>query len=133
METLYGAKRCMIMLDKNLTRNTGNFMGMAVGLVEVLGHPPALSVADTMVKAANVTFVGYEKVSGARLTIIVRGPVGDVQKSVAAGIEAAKQIEVLSAKDKALFLSATVIPRPHANVEAITKTMRFSDALGQFR
>ncbi|MFN5753977.1 MAG: BMC domain-containing protein, partial [Pseudanabaena sp.] len=34
-------------------------MGMAVGLVEVLGHPPALSVADTMVKAAKVTFVGY--------------------------------------------------------------------------
>ncbi|MFN9225489.1 MAG: BMC domain-containing protein, partial [Pseudanabaena sp.] len=55
-------------------------MGIAVGLVEVLGHPPALSVADTMVKAANVTFVGYEKVSGARLTIIIRGPVGDVQK-----------------------------------------------------
>ena len=108
-------------------------MGIAVGLVDVLGHPPALSVADTMVKAANVTFVGYEKVSGARLTIIIRGPVGDVQKAVAAGVEAAKQIEVLSKKDKALFLSSTVIPRPHANVEAITKTMRFSDALEQFR
>ena len=108
-------------------------MGIAVGLVEVLGHPPALAVADTMVKAANVTFVGYEKVSGARFTIIVRGAVGDVKKSVEAGIEAAKSIEVLSAKDKALFLSATIIPRPHANLEAITKTMRFSDALEQFR
>ncbi|GBO53663.1 carbon dioxide concentrating mechanism protein CcmK [Pseudanabaena sp. lw0831] len=108
-------------------------MGIAVGLVEVLGHPPALSVADTMVKAANVTFVGYEKVSGARLTIIIRGPVGDVQKAVAAGVEAAKQIEVLSSKDKALFLSATVIPRPHPNVEVITKTMQFSEAMEQFR
>ncbi len=108
-------------------------MGIAVGLVEVLGHPPALSVADTMVKAANVTFVGYEKVSGARLTIIIRGPVGDVQKAVAAGIEAAKQIEVLSSKDKALFLSATVIPRPHPNVEVITKTMQFSEAMERFR
>ena len=108
-------------------------MGMAVGLVEVLGHPPALSVADTMVKAAKVTFVGYEKVSGARLTIIVRGPVGDVTRAVEAGVEAAKKIEVMSSKDKALFLSATVIPRPHANVEAITKTMRFSDSLEQFR
>jgi carbon dioxide concentrating mechanism protein CcmK len=108
-------------------------MGMAVGLVEVLGHPPALSVADTMVKAAHVTFVGYEKVSGARLTIIVRGPVGDVKKAVEAGVKAAKEIEVLSAKDKALFLSATIIPRPHPNVEVITKTMQFSDALEQFR
>jgi carbon dioxide concentrating mechanism protein CcmK len=108
-------------------------MGIAVGLVEVLGHPPALAVADTMVKAAKVTFVGYEKVSGARLTIIVRGPVGDVKRAVEAGVEEAKKIEVLSSKDKALFLSATVIPRPHANLEAITKTMRFSDALEQFR
>jgi len=107
-------------------------MGIAVGLVEVLGHPPALSVADTMVKAANVTLVGYEKVSGARLTIIIRGPVSDVQQAVAAGVEAAKKIEVLSSKDKALFLSATVIPRPHGNVEAITKTMCFSAALGEF-
>ncbi len=108
-------------------------MGIAVGFVEVLGHPPALSVADTMVKAANVIFVGYEKVSGARFTIIVRGSVGDVQKSVAAGVEAAKQIEVLSSKDKALFLSSTIIPRPHPNLEAITKSMRFSDELEQFR
>jgi carbon dioxide concentrating mechanism protein CcmK len=109
------------------------FMGMAVGLVEVLGHPPALAVADTMVKAAKVTFVGYEKVSGARLTIIVRGPVGDVKRAVDAGVEAAKKIEVMSKKDKALFLSATVIPRPHANLEVITKTMQFKDALEQFR
>ena len=108
-------------------------MGMAVGLVEVLGHPPALAVADTMVKAAKVTFVGYEKVSGARLTIIVRGPVGDVKRAVDAGVEAAKKIEVMSKKDKALFLSATVIPRPHENLEVITKTMQFKEALAQFR
>jgi CTP synthase (UTP-ammonia lyase) len=69
----------------------------------------------------------------ATLTIIIRGPVGDVKRAVEAGVEAAKKIEVLSSKDKALFLSATVIPRPHENLEAITKTMRFSSAIEQFR
>ncbi|MFN5855745.1 MAG: carbon dioxide-concentrating mechanism protein CcmK [Pseudanabaenaceae cyanobacterium] len=108
-------------------------MSMALGMVEVLGHPPALSVADVMVKAAQVTLVGYEKVSGARLTVIVRGNVGDVTRAVAAGVEAAKKVEKMSEKDKALFLSATVIPRPHANVEAITKSMRYRDFTEQFR
>jgi carbon dioxide concentrating mechanism protein CcmK len=94
-------------------------MGIAVGMVEVLGHPPALSVADVMVKAANVTLVGYEKVSGARLTIIVRGPVSEVNIAVAAGVEAAHKIEKLSDKDKSLFLSSTVIPRPHENLDFV--------------
>ena len=108
-------------------------MSMALGMVEVLGHPPALSVAEVMVKAARVTLVGYEKVSGARLTVIVRGNVGDVTRAVEAGVEAAKKVEKMSEKDKALFLSATVIPRPHANVEAITKNMRYRDFTEQFR
>ncbi len=107
-------------------------MSFAVGLVEVLGHPPALAVADVMVKAARVTLVGYEKVSGARLTIIVRGPVGEVNIAVAAGVEAAKKVEKMSEKDKALFLSSTIIVRPDANLEAITKTMRMKESLAQF-
>jgi carbon dioxide concentrating mechanism protein CcmK len=107
-------------------------MPMAVGMVEVLGHPPALAVADVMVKAARVTLVGYEKVSGARLTIIVRGDVGDVKRSVEAGVAAAHQVEKLSAKDKSLFLSATVIPRPHANIETVLP-IHFRRAVEQFR
>ncbi len=100
-------------------------MPIAVGMVEVLGHPPALSVADVMVKAARVTLVGYERVSGARLTIIVRGDVAEVETAVAAGVEAAKRIPPQSPKEKTLYLSSTVIPRPDANLEAIFPTMRF--------
>lgn len=108
-------------------------MPIAVGMVEVLGHPPALAVADVMTKAARVTFVGYEVVSGARITIIVRGDVAEVQTSVDRGVEAAKSIEKHSAKDKALFLSANVIPRPSANVETVIKKMRFNSNVDRFR
>jgi carbon dioxide concentrating mechanism protein CcmK len=50
-------------------------MAKAVGMVEVRGLPPALAVADVMVKAARVTLVEMEKVSGAYVTIVVRGDV----------------------------------------------------------
>ncbi len=99
-------------------------MPIALGMVEVLGHPPALAVADVMVKAARVTLVGYEVVSGARLTIIVRGDVSEVQIAVAAGVEAAKKIPAQSPKEKTLYLSSTVIPRPHENLEAVFPKMR---------
>lgn len=98
-------------------------MPIAVGMVEVLGHPPALSVADVMVKAARVTLVGYERVSGARLTIIIRGDVSEVQIAVAAGVDAAKKIPAENPKEKTLYLSSTVIPRPDSNLEAIFETM----------
>jgi len=108
-------------------------MPIAVGMVEVLGHPPALAVADVMVKAARVTLVGYEVVSGARITVIVRGDVAEVQRAVERGVEAAKSVEKLSPKDKSLFLSATVIPRPHENVEVVIRKMRFNSAVERFR
>lgn len=107
-------------------------MPIAVGMVEVLGHPPALAVADVMVKAARVTLVGYERVSGARLTIIVRGDVAEVQRSVDAGVEAAKKVEPQFSKEQTLFLSSTVIPRPHENIECVLP-IHFRPAVEQFR
>lgn len=107
-------------------------MGVAVGMVEVLGHPPALAVADVMVKAARVTLVGYERVSGARLTIIVRGNVSEVQIAVQAGVEAAKKVQSADSKEKTLFLSSTVIARPHENLDFVLP-IHFRPALEQFR
>ncbi|MDX2099590.1 MAG: carbon dioxide-concentrating mechanism protein CcmK [Leptolyngbyaceae cyanobacterium bins.59] len=107
-------------------------MGVAVGMVEVLGHPPALAVADVMVKAARVTLVGYERVSGARLTIIVRGDVSEVQRSVEAGIEAAHKVAPQSPKEKTLFLSSHVIARPNENLDAVLP-IHFRAAIEQFR
>lgn len=90
-------------------------MPAAVGMVEVKGLPPALAVADAMAKAASVTLVGYEKVSSARYTIIVRGNVSEVQTSVAAGVEAVKKVNT----QEELLLSYHVIASPDANIEAV--------------
>jgi carbon dioxide concentrating mechanism protein CcmK len=93
-------------------------MAMAVGMVEVRGLPPALAVADVMVKAARVTLVYMEKVSGAYVTIVVRGSVSEVKMSVEAGLEIAKKMYPYKADDK-LFLSSHIIPSPHDNLMAV--------------
>ncbi len=93
-------------------------MGQAVGMVEVRGLPPALAVADVMVKAARVTLVEMEKVSGAYVTIVVRGDVSEVKISVEAGIEAAKKMMACKEGDK-LFLSSHYIPRPDDNLMVV--------------
>lgn len=102
-------------------------MPAAVGMVEVKGLPPALAVADAMTKAASVTLVGYEKVSGARYTVIVRGDVSEVQVSVAAGVDAVKRVNT----NEELLLSHHVIARPDANVESVLP-IHYRKALARF-
>ena len=103
-------------------------MPAAVGMVEVKGLPPALAVADAMVKAARVTLVGYEKVSSARYTVIVRGSVSEVQTSVAAGVDAVKRVNT----QEKLLLSYHVIPSPDANIEVVLP-IHYRKAVEQFR
>jgi carbon dioxide concentrating mechanism protein CcmK len=74
-------------------------MSIAVGMIETRGFPAVVEAADSMVKAARVTLVGYEKIGSGRVTVIVRGDVSEVQASVSAGIDAANRVnggEVLS-------------------------------------
>jgi len=60
----------------------------ALGFVELPSLCNAINVLDTMLKAAAVTFMTWEKKLGGRLvTIIVSGSVA----SVTAAVEAAKQ------------------------------------------
>jgi len=69
----------------------------ALGLVETLGFVPAAEAADAMCKTARVRLVRYEVTRGARVTVLVRGPVEEVEAAVAAGVPAAGRIgEVLS-------------------------------------
>jgi carbon dioxide concentrating mechanism protein CcmK len=104
-------------------------MQEAVGMVEVLGLPPALAVADAMVKAANVMLVGYEKVSGARYTIFVRGDISEVQASVNAGVESVKQVNT----KYDLLLSYHVIPRPHDNTHWVLLPRKYNRDIEAFR
>ena len=103
-------------------------MPEAVGMVEVKGLPPALAAADAMVKAARVTLVGYEKVSSARYTVIVRGAISEVQASVAAGVEAVNRV---TTKEK-LLLSHHYIASPDANIECVLP-IHYRQSVEQFR
>ena len=61
----------------------------ALGMIETKGLVGAIEAADAMVKSANVTLVGYEKIGSGLVTVMVRGDVGAVKAAVAAGTVAA--------------------------------------------
>jgi ethanolamine utilization protein EutM len=73
-----------------------------------------------MVKAANVRLVGKEKVGGGYVTVMVRGDVGAVKAATDAGAAAAERVGEL--------VSVHVIPRPHAELEAILPQAPAGDA-----
>ena len=83
--------------------------GGALGMIETKGLVGAIEAADAMVKAANVTITGYEKIGFGLVTIMVRGDVGAVKAATDAGAEAARAVGEL--------VSVHVIPKPHADVE----------------
>ena len=83
----------------------------ALGMVETKGLVGSIEAADAMVKAANVTLIGEEKIGSGLVTVMVRGDVGAVKASVDAGAAAAARVGELFA--------VHVIPRPHDDVELI--------------
>ena len=95
-------------------------MAIAVGMVETLGFPAVVEAADAMVKAARVELVGYEKIGAGLVTAVVRGDVAAVKAAVEAGARAAEKVGEL--------VSVHVIPRPHANVDAVMPLGRANTA-----
>jgi ethanolamine utilization protein EutM len=90
-------------------KHTGKGREMeALGMVECRGLVAMIEAADAMVKAANVTLVGYEKIDAGLVTAIVRGEVGAVKAAVDAGAAAGRRVGEV--------VSTHVIPRPHAEV-----------------
>lgn len=57
----------------------------ALGMIETKGLVASIEAADAMVKAANVTLIGKEKVGGGLITVLVRGDVGAVKAATDAG------------------------------------------------
>jgi len=126
-------KICAIVKNfKNLQFSSPNIqsgvkpMAIAVGMIETLGFPAVVEAADAMVKAARVTLVGYEKIGSARVTVIVRGDVSEVQASVAAGVESVKRV------NGGQVMSTHIIARPHENLEYVLP-IRYTEAVEQFR
>ena len=88
----------------------------ALGMVETRGLVAAIEAADAMVKAANVTLIGSEKIGSGLVSIHVRGDVGAVKAAVEAGGAAASRLGEV--------IATHVIPRPHPDVEKLLPVLK---------
>ncbi len=70
----------------------------ALGMIEVIGLPPAIEAADSALKAANVTLLAIAKADAGILTVEITGDVGAVTAAVDAGAAAAERVGTLRAK-----------------------------------
>ena len=88
----------------------------ALGMIETRGLVAAIEAADSMLKAANVTLIGTEKIGSGLVSVMVRGDVGAVKAAVEAGGASAGKLGEL--------VAVHVIPRPHGDVEKILPTLK---------
>ncbi len=88
----------------------------ALGMVETRGLVASIEAADAMLKAANVTLVGTEKIGSGLVSVMVRGDVGAVNAAVEAGSASASRLGEL--------VATHVIPRPHTDVEKILPVLK---------
>jgi microcompartment protein CcmL/EutN len=84
-------------------------------MIETRGLVAAIEAADAMVKAANVTLIGTEKIGSGLVSVMVRGDVGAVKAATEAGSDAAQKLGEI--------IAVHVIPRPHGDVEKILPTL----------
>ncbi len=80
-------------------------------MVSTRSFPAIVGTADMMLKSADVTLVGYEKIGSGHCTAIVRGRYPDVRLAVEEGAKTAEQFGQL--------VSQSVIPRPMPNLEVV--------------
>lgn len=83
----------------------------ALGILETQGLTAVLEATDAMLKSANVTLVGKEKIGAAYVTVMVRGDVAAVTAAVEAGRQAVGSLGKL--------IAAHVIARPHDDLAAL--------------
>ena len=83
----------------------------ALGMLETKGLVALVEGSDAMLKAANVTLLGGQKIGSGLVTALVVGDVAAVKAAVDAGAAAAGRVgEVVGVQ---------VIPRPHEDLGAI--------------
>jgi len=83
----------------------------ALGMVETKGLVALIEASDAMLKAANVTLLGWQKIGSGLVTAMVIGDVAAVKAAVDAGSNAAQRVgEVVSVQ---------VIPRPHEDLGTV--------------
>ncbi len=86
----------------------------ALGMIETRGFIALVEATDAMMKAANVEFMGWDKVGSGMVSAFVTGDVAAVKAATDAGASAAGRIgEVVSVQ---------VIPRPHDELGIVLPT-----------
>ncbi|HPZ82556.1 MAG TPA: BMC domain-containing protein [Thermogutta sp.] len=86
----------------------------ALGMLETKGFVTLVEATDAMLKAANVQFLGWDKVGSGLVSVFVTGDVAAVKAATDAGAAAASRIgEVVSVQ---------VIPRPHDDLNVVLPT-----------
>lgn len=85
----------------------------ALGMIETKGLIALVEATDAMMKAANVQFLGWDKVGSGMVSAFVTGDVAAVKAATDAGAAAAGRVgEVVSVQ---------VIARPHEDLPKVLK------------
>src|ERR671923_2491013 len=83
----------------------------ALGMIETKGLVALIEASDAMLKSANVTLMGWQKIGSGLVTAMVVGDVAAVKAAVDAGAAAASRVgEVVGVQ---------VLPRPHEDLGSI--------------
>jgi len=109
---LYGGRDQFLPTDYPRTKQSPmSQKSEALGILETQGLTAILEATDIMLKTANVTLVGKEKIGAAYVTVIVRGDVAAVTAAIDAGSKAVGALGKL--------IAAHVIARPHDDLAAL--------------
>jgi ethanolamine utilization protein EutM len=83
----------------------------ALGMIEAKGFVTLVEATDAALKAANVQFLGWDKVGSGLVSVFLTGDVAAVKAATDAGAAAGGRIgEVVSVQ---------VIPRPHSDIDVV--------------
>src|SRR6516165_3261229 len=94
----------------------------ALGMIETKGLVALIEASDAMLKSANVTLLGWQKIGSGLVTSMVVGDVAAVKAAVDAGAAAAARVgEVVGVQ---------VIPRPHEDLGSVLPLAGKKQAVG---
>lgn len=83
----------------------------ALGMIEAKGLVTLIEASDAMLKAANVTLLGWSKIGSGMVTAFVVGDVAAVKAAVDAGAAAGGRVGEI--------VGVQVIPRPHQDTSSV--------------
>ena len=83
----------------------------ALGMIETKGFVTLVEAVDAMMKAANVTFLGWDKIGSALVTAFVSGDVAAVKAAIDAGAAAGGRVGDV--------VGVQVIARPHEDIDIV--------------